>query len=305
VHGCVTTPGYQSAQPFDAASDIAGGPLQSGKPAVAYCTEPQKNVALLNWSDGLNPPGAWSNWSCFDTLLHPRRIAATVLPSKSTEVYAVAENGLYVRRIVLAPQLNWWIWTGWIPMSLPTGALAADVADIATLGSPQSLTNQIALAVGPRIYRRDRVFSNGDTITYGPWSSILKLSTGRFIAVAIGSTSKGSPWQVAVAEGGDIISSGGNAQAPFKAVDIAAGYDAELRLSFYAVDQVGGLWVFPAEGDSPTWSQIKGGESPALTRIDVASTPTYAPYLFGVDVGGQTFLSLDQVSWKKWGTAAD
>jgi hypothetical protein len=250
---------------------------------------------LISWpADGIG--NAWVHWGCFDQLLRPRRIAATNLSDHGIEVYAIAQGRLEARQ--LHDEIA--VWSPWSSLSLPS---ASGAQDIAALGYPQVEETELYLAGDSQLYRRQR-FSSDPYATLGPWT---EFADEALRAVAVGLTPEGERWVVGVTASGELLATNSEsnenvAMSTFGsigdgAIDIAAGYEADLALFFLAAAVDGGVWRRDMPSGDDEWHQLKGAQPPKIQAITVASSSGNAPFLFAVSEHGEVSRSEDGSSW--------
>jgi hypothetical protein len=300
---CLSSTGDNPPYQFDAASDIAASDLYYFRPAVVFTTQPNLNVALVTWPTELSG-NTWKEWSCFDPLLNPQRVAATNLSNHHLEVFALANGELQARRVHLDVQgASGAVWSPWMSMTMPNSNGAHDIT---AFGSPQVDQTEVYLAGSSRLYRRQRVSSDAYA-NWGPWKTFSKVSLR---AVAAGQTPLAVRWIIGVDANGQILATKSQSNEGVQmdtfgaieggAVDVAAGYEMDLSLFFVAADAAGGVWRRAVSDEPGDWVLLKAASQPPKVRaITVGSSEGDSPLLFAVDEDGWAHRSSNGADWTK------
>jgi hypothetical protein len=273
----------------------------------------------------------WYDWSCFDAVPNPVRLAATTLSNDAPEVFVTTDcGGVYVRRYF--PEVHLMGWSPWVPLRLPSDVSFVTDVVISRSRGPNR---------GNHLFVLDRgtVFAaKKDDDPYGPYGDWNRVASGAGSRIAAGMLypenpetpdeggrhllftidARGRPFVSTQTTGDDLDSFepwadfDADRTLEFELVDIDAPYNIDGALLVVGVDTEGAVWTREqVDFEFGDWQKLTDVEPPPkLVTIAGASISgrTDDPLLLvGVAEGGEVYFarqakltSSSPAVWEPW-----
>jgi hypothetical protein len=251
-----------------------------------YGADPFLNIVGVRW---LEPD--WTPWLCFDLVVEPVRLAASMLPNVDSEVYAVTGEGrLLVRRSFPGPIY----WSQWLEQTLPRADSKA--TDVAAVGGSNA---HVYVADRGRVYFRYRLDASAGL------SGWYATDRNGALLVSAELTSAGSQQVVTLSADG-VIATAWQADStlgtPFGSwhdldtpgivpVDLEVSKLESGSLVLFVLDAKGGIWQGALDGGSLSELTSMGPISGAnrIVAVTARSLPDYRPSVYALDTAGQAY----------------
>ena len=268
---------------------IAANMVPNNVPYAVYAAEPEGNVVIFRWKNGLADDASWQPWGCFDTVPHAAQLAAIDIYDNgeytTPEVYATSETGsLFVRRFFAEG------WAPWEQMTLPRPD--SRVIDVAATSSRSTLAYVFILDDG-RLFARHHVKIDAYS-EYSPWTEIKGVPDAAVHACAGVTISGRRQVFVSTADGAVFGSQQDDSDAfgPFGVIgsgsspamsDIACGTLGDGTVGVFGVSD-GYVWANRLDpSTSSEWQPESNSNAAPLLTFTIGSRENGVPTVLGTD----------------------